>query len=530
MKPQILGGRADTLVALLEHAAATWGGCPAVRLHGPAGWALSYADLYDEARRTAAYLQAQGVRKGERVLLWGPNGPEWVVGFFGIVLTGGIAVPLDLRSREDLLSEIERQTAPVHMLAGAEQLASLTGKHTPSTALDGLRALIGAYVPLPAGAVTLEPDDVAELVYTSGTTGDPKGVILTHGNITADVWMGWPGFKPSPRNRILSILPLSHMFEQTAGLFLAIAGGASVTYAPSLRPDVIFDALHAHQITNMTVVPQVLRLFRDGVERELRRQGRVRQFALLHALALRLPLRLRRLLFRQLHSRMGGAFQYFVSGGSYLEPELALWWEGLGIKVPQGYGMTEAAPVVAMNTVDDRDPYSVGRPVEGMDLRIATDGEILIRGPNVTPGYWQNPAATAEAFEDGWYKTGDFGSLDRAGRLHLIGRKKNLIVLANGLNVYPEDVERVLTQDPRVKDAVVLGLNQGQDVLLHAVLLTDAPDAAADIVRRANARLAPHQQLRRSSLWPEESFPLTPSLKPKRAVIVERLAARLPEC
>ena len=220
---------------------------------------------------------------------------------------------------------------------------------------------------------------------------------------------------------------------------------------------------------------------------------------------------------------MGGAFEFFVSGGAHLDPALARWWEALGFKVVQGYGMTEAAPVVACHTVEHRDPFSVGRPLSGVEVTVAEDGELLVRGENVTQGYWQNPQATAEAFEDGWYKTGDLGAFDRAGCLHLRGRKKNMIVLANGMNVYPEDVEHVLTQDPRLKDAVVLGKSRRQDVEVHAVLLGATAEDAPAIIKAANLRLQPHQQVRGHTLWPDEAFPMTPTLKVKRAEVAEAI-------
>jgi long-chain acyl-CoA synthetase len=190
--------------------------------------------------------------------------------------------------------------------------------------------------------------------------------------------------------------------------------------------------------------------------------------------------------------------------------------------------MTEAAPIVSTDTLRARHPGTVGRPLPGVDVRIADDGEIMVRGANISAGYWRNAEETAAAFVDGWYKTGDLGTLDESGCLSLRGRKKNLIVLANGMNVYPEDVERVLLSDRRVKDAVVIGLARGQDVDVHAVLVL-AKDVAAEeatpLVRAANSQLAPHQAIRGQTLWPDESFPLTPTLKPKRSEIL----ARLPE-
>jgi long-chain acyl-CoA synthetase len=523
----------ETLVGLLEGAARRFAGLPVMTLHTGRGarWTWTYAQLWDHALRVAGRLMAAGVQKGDRVVLWGPNRPEWGAAFFGVQLAGAIAVPLDLRSPEDLLVRIEAQTQPRHLLVGAEQAARLTGHHPPRTHLEDVRDLAPDLAP--AERPPVRSGDIAELVFTSGTTGTPKGVILTHGNVLANALQSRHVVPPSPRMRALSILPLSHMFEQQGGLFVPLLGGASVHHVATLRPDAIFDAMNAGRITNMCCVPQVLQLFREGIEREVRRQGRERLFRLLHRVGRRLPFAARRLLFRQVRARMGGAFDFFVSGGAYLEPALALWWETMGIKVMQGYGATEAAPVVSASRLADRDPYSVGRPLPGVAVRIADDGEILVRGPNVTPGYWQNEAATREAFVDGWYRTGDLGYFDPHGRLHLRGRKKSLIVLPNGMNVYPEDVERALLADPRVKDAVVVGLSAGQDVQVHAVLVlapeVDAAEVPA-ILRAANAGLAPHQHVRGHTVWPEESFPLTPTLKPRLGEIHARLAELRPGC
>jgi long-chain acyl-CoA synthetase len=277
-------------------------------------------------------------------------------------------------------------------------------------------------------------------------------------------------------------------------------------------------------ITNMGCVPKVLELFGSGIKREIRRRGKERQFQLLHSLALRLPLTWRRRFFGQIHQRLGGNFRYFVSGGARLDPELARWWEGLGFMVMQGYGMTEAAPVVTTSSFKDRDYRSVGRPLPGVGVRIGDDDEIMVRGENVTSGYWLNPELTAAAFTDGWYHTGDQGYLDPAGRLHILGRRDFMIVLPNGMNVYPEDLEQELLSDERVRDAVVLGLDQQGDVAIHAVLILTEPGPAGAIVREANRRLSAHQRIEGFTLWPDEAFPMTPTMKPKRQDILNRLA------
>jgi long-chain acyl-CoA synthetase len=517
----------ETLPELLSESARAWPNLPAVGLHDDKEpWIWTYAELQESASRAATYLAANGIAKSDRLVFWGGNRPEWVAAFFGAQLLGAVVIPLDVRSQEDLLLRIEEQTQPKHMLLGKEQAAGLKASHPPHTVLDELRPKLRAVPPMAVIDAPPEHRDIAQLVFTSGTTGSPKGVVLTHKNIVSNMLMTQTRVPPTPRHRVLSLLPLSHMFEQTTGLFTPLSGGASITYISSLRPDMIFAAMKTHRITNMSCVPQVLQLFRDGIEREIRKQGKQQAFERAHRMARRLPMSARRLLFRSIHERLGGSFDFFASGGAYLDPDLALWWEALGVKVVQGYGMTEAAPIVACHWLSKRNARSVGKPAPGVDMRIAEDGEVLVRGDNLSPGYWQNPAATAEAFIDGWYHTGDLGVLDSDGWLYLRGRKKNIIVLANGMNVYPEDVEHALQADMRVKDAVVLGLSRERDIEVHAVLLLvkAAESDAAEIVRGANQRLAPHQQIRRHTLWPEDTFPMTPTLKVKRADVVERLA------
>ena len=513
----------DTLVSLLSRGAQRWADLPALSLHGRDPWGWTYGQLWESAGRTAAFLQQCGIAHGDRVVLWGDNCPEWVAAFFGVQLAGAVAVPLDAHSSKDFLGLIQKATHPKYMFIGREQEQELGASRPPYLLLEELRARLDGIEPIDADQVRVGPEDIAELVFTSGTTGTPKGVILTHHNIMSNVKMAALAFRVTSRNRVLSILPLSHMFEQMADLFLPLSGGSSVTYVDTLRPDVIFAAMSGNRITNMGCVPRVLELFADGIKREARRQNRLQQLERAHALARRLPFPCRRLLFRKIHQRMGGCFEYFVVGGARLDVELGRWWEGLGVKVIQGYGMTEASPVVAAGTLRDRDHSSVGRPLQGVEVKIAEDGEIWVRGENVTPGYWENPAATEAAFTDGWYKTRDLGYFDRAGRLHIRGRKDNMIVLTNGMNVYPEDIELVLNDDSRLTDAVVLGLPQGEEVEVHGVLLTSEADQAADIVRLANSQLAPHQRVQRFTVWPEETFPLTPTMKPKRADITARI-------
>ncbi|MCX6020805.1 MAG: AMP-binding protein, partial [Chloroflexi bacterium] len=424
--------------------------------------------------------------------------------------------------KPDFVAAIMTTTRARLLLAGAAQRGSAPADLAVLGVDEFAAASAGAFQP-----VEITPDDLAEVVFTSGSTSAPKGVMLTHGNIIADVNGAAGVITCVPEYVVLSVLPLSHMFEQTVGLCQPLLGGSSIVYLPALQPAAIFRAFEREGITCMLVVPQVLTLFLRGIEREADRQGKRRAFELLLKAAAYLPMSLRRRLFPAVHQKLGGRLLFFVSGGAYLDPQLQRRWERLGVKVVQGYGATEAAPIIAGNNLNRRVEGSVGAPLAGVEVRLAPDGEILARGANIMRGYWENPALTAEALRDGWYHTGDLGEWDAKGNLYLRGRKKSMIVLANGLNVHPEDVEQVLTQDQRVKEAVVLGMPKDGGVEVHAVLLLAHPDDAADVVRAANRRLASHQAIRGSTVWREADFPRTHTMKVKRSEVEETLKERL---
>jgi len=329
------------------------------------------------------------------------------------------------------------------------------------------------------------------------------------------------------RDRALSILPLSHMLEATIEIAI-LSRGSSILYARSLVPDTLLRLLGSQGVTLMVLVPQALQLFLNGIEREVRRQKKEKAFELLQRVVAHLPFRWRRVLFGSVHKRFGGHFKFFVCGGAYLAPKLAERWENMGFRVMQGYGTTECAPVVSVTPRSKHVYGTVGKALPGQQVRIAKDGEILVHGANVAQGYWKNPEATAAAFVDGWYHTGDLGYLDKHGCLYIKGRKKNLIVLPNGLNVYPEDIENVLLTNPAVKDAIVIGLpesSNGHEQAVHAVLLMEDASRAREVIQQANKQLASHQQIRGFTIWPETDFPRTHTLKVKRPELLEMLPA-----
>ncbi|HUG55929.1 MAG TPA: AMP-binding protein, partial [Candidatus Limnocylindrales bacterium] len=315
-----------------------------------------------------------------------------------------------------------------------------------------------------------------------------------------------------------------HMFEQLAGLVAVLLAGASVVYPTSRQPAVLLRTFREFKVTMVLITPAVVRALLGAIERKVDASGKRALFERLHRLAPKLPMHLRPLLFFSVHKGFGGKLRYIVSGGAALDPAVGHRWQNMGVAVLQGYGTTECAPAVTFNRLGRQKMATVGTALPGVEVRVAKDGEVLVRGPNVFAGYWENPEASSAVLRDGWYHTGDLGELDGEGFLTLRGRKKDLIVLPDGQNVYPEDVEFTLAEDLRVKDATVLGLQRpGEEVHVHAVLLLADPSAARAIVEDANRRLDGRQQIRGHSLWPDDDFPRTHTLKVKKREVLARL-------
>jgi long-chain acyl-CoA synthetase len=395
----------------------------------------------------------------------------------------------------------------------------------------------GAQGGVPAPSWTRPAEELATISYTSGTTGMPKGCMITHRNLLSQVEALGEILPLDPSCRLASILPLSHLFELTCGLLYPLSQGAAIHYVPSRRGPDIVRVLAEQRVSHMVVVPQVLTLMGQALDERLRAQLPGPLYRGLQAAAERLPLTPRRWLFWPVHRRLGGRLRLIASGGAALPPATHRLWERLGVRVVQGYGTSECSPVVAAGRPDGSTPVgSVGRPIRGVEVRLSPTGELLVRGPNVMRGYWQDPARTAAAFVDGWYATGDLAEIDAAGNIWLRGRASELIVLPNGQNVWPSDVEDVLRAHPAVKDAAVIPVPTPRGgMVLHAYLLRaeDAP-ASADprlIAAAANARLAVHQRVATASWWPAADFPRTTTLKVRRHLLplpAEAAGAALP--
>ena len=479
---------------------------------------VTFRQVGERARRVAGWLRARGLAPGDRVAVWSPNMPEYAVLYFGAWLGGLVVVPIDVRTPQDVLDRFVGAAGP---RLGFKS-RSLEGTFAPPVAetfvLEELFELI-ADAPRLEALPGVAPGSLCEIAFTSGTTGMPKGVMLTHGNFLAEVEALRVAFPLERDYRALSVLPLSHALEQVLTLLLAFSFGVRVTYVPRTNAVTIARALREDRITCLVLVPELLRLMLAGMERRAREEGKWGRWQGANRLAARLPFRLRRLLFAPVYAALGGHLRFFGVGGAPLNLKLAEAWERMGIRVFEGYGLTETSAAATINSWTAQRLGAVGKPVPGLELKIAHDGEILLRGPTVSPGYYDDAELTARSFTDGWFRSGDMGFLDADGFLHIAGREAFKIVLPDGRNVYPEDVERVLNLHPLVKESCVVGVERDAGEAVHAVLLTDAPERVDEIVRETNRRLAAHQQIRGHTVWTGEDLPRTATLKVNRKLV-----------
>jgi long-chain acyl-CoA synthetase len=523
----------ETLNDILEESARKFGKKDAFMIRpGFRTRTWTYRDLNDLVPRVARYLQGTGLKKGDRVLIWGVNRPEYCIAFLAALRLGVILVPLDVNSLSEFAEKIAQRTRASAAIVSQQTLARAQSLGLPLHEMERLIDLARECAPLAQAALTA--DDLAEVVFTSGTTGDPKGVMLSHGNILSNAIAATQIFPIGPKQRLLSFIPLSHMFEQLGGFFALLIAGASVVYPTSRQPAVVRRTFKERRVSMVLMTPAAVKSLMLAIERSAEAQGKKELFQKLRGLARRLPISLRRLVFFSVHRQFGGRFRYIISGGAALDPALGESWRELGVDVIQGYGTTECSPGLTFNRVELNRLGSVGTPLPGVEVKVASDGEVLARGPNVFKGYWENEEATrAVVDKDGWYHTGDLGEFDKDGFLWLRGRKKDMIVLADGTNVYPEDIENMLAADPRIEAiatplrpaiATIVGLQRaGEDIQVHAVFLLNDVEQVTSIVRDTNVKLSGSQQIRGWTIWPEEEFPTTPTQKVKKRFVVERL-------
>lgn len=485
---------------------------------------FTFGDVCQLSLKTATFLSQKGLKKGDKVAIWAPNMPEYPILYFGCWLLGVIAVPIDIRTTEETLKIF---------LEKAKCKLGFKGKFIPGSYdrlvyhnfyLEDLTELV-ADLPLLSDFPPIHQNDLAEIAFTSGTTGTPKGVMLTHGNFLSDVEALTRVFPFKSKWRALSLLPLSHAFEQVVDFLAPFKIGITVTYLERINALTIPQALKKNKITSLAVVPQILRLLLKGIEKEVEKQGKMKQFEIAKSIAAKLPIPLRRFIFREVHQNLGGNLKFFGSGSAPLDLKLAQKWENLGIEIFEGYGATETTAALTINTPQDKKIGSVGKVLPGMEMKMNSQSEeIWAKGPNISPGYFEDEEKTKAAFKNGWYKTGDVGEFDKDGYLYITGREAFRIVLPNGQKVYPEDLEKKLNAHPLVVEACVVGIHKEDGEVVHAAVITRQPQKIDSIIKDVNLKLASHEQIMEWSVWRGEDFPRTPILKIDRRKVAQHLA------
>jgi len=540
----------SSLLSLFDEFARFSRGVAIVQQRGYRREAWTYQRLAGDAVLRAFQLKERGVRTGDRVLLWGTNSAEWVAAFWGCLLRGVVVVPLDDSSTLDFASHVAADAGikfafvsrskphftPAVPTLFLEDFPGTPGELNESAghgnAIADLHTAISVLCDEP-----ITRSHVAQILFTSGTTSEPRGVVLTHGNFLANLEPLEKGIAEYQRYerwfhplRFVSVVPLSHVFGQFMALFVPPLIGATVVFENSPQPSEILRTIKREHATALIAVPRMLDALRSSLLHEFAPPGRAHWFGHIFISAATRKFLRRAWMFRFIHRRLGWKFWAFISGGAALSPETEEFFKRIGYAVVQGYGMTETASLISLYHPFRAAQGSVGKILPGREFRLTEDGEILVRGENVSSGYWEKGALRQGTEEDGgWLRTGDLGELDAQGNLRFRGRKKNVIVTPAGLNIYPEDLEAALRPQPAIRDAVVIPLQIDDNAEPCAVLLCQSSDEAAvrAAIDAANFSLADYQRIRRWLVWPDLDFPRTPTGKPRLAVISSRAAELL---
>ncbi len=491
----------------------------------------SYRRVAETAYQFARELEAREIRKGDAVLLWSPNSAEWVATFWGCALCGVVAVPLDDGASPDFAKRISLQVPTKLVLCPPERIAAFDGIAT--LAPQELTVALSQRLPDPFRPIEILPSDPLEIVFTSGTTAEPKGVVISHANVLGNIaplegeirkYLNYERLVHPIR--FLNLLPLSHVFGQFLGMFLPSLLGGTVVFENTLNPTDVMATIRRERVSVLVAVPRMLESLKQKIERDLEDSGHRKRFTKLYDGSAGQHFLRRWWTFREIRRQFGWKFWAMISGGAALERETEEFWHRLGYAVIQGYGLTETTSLISLNHPFRTSRGSLGKVLPGREIKLADDGEILVRGGGVASGYWSDGGLQPVAGEEGWYRTGDLGALDAEGNLHFKGRKKDVIVTPAGMNVYPQDLEVALRAQKEVRDCVVVGLDRGGNAEPCAVLiLRDHNVDAAAVVACANQTLAEFQRMRAWFVWPDEDFPRTSTGKPRRNLIRDAAAS-----
>jgi long-chain acyl-CoA synthetase len=539
----------------------------AVEVQRPEGIeSYSYAELRRMAESIAGWLLDSEMAPGTRVAILADNHPRWVAAYLGIIAAGGTTVPLDTAYHADQVSKLLCDSGATLVVCDQKHLettqSAVTGSETaivltstekqaalPEKVVADFDAIFAQYTgnvrPVPRAL-----GDIASLLYTSGTTADPKGVMLTHANLLAEADAVFAWAHIGPDDAILGVLPLFHVLSQMANLLLPLVAGTRVVYLSTLNTTELLRALRERNVTAFAVVPQFFNLIHERIFKEVQQRGGFARFAFRRMMRINVFCRKfgfnpGRGFFGRVHDLFGRRMRYLVTGGSRFDPKIAGDFHALGIDVLQAYGLTETCGGAFVNSPGENVIGSVGKPLKGVQGKILNaqpsdeaspaSGEILIRGPIVMKGYWNRPDSTAEVLKDGWLHTGDLGYFDDQGNLFITGRQKDVIILANGKNVYPEEIEAHYLQSPLIKEICVLGLEDGGTEKLYAVVtpnfevlrqrkVVNTKEVIRFDLEGLSAKLPSTKRIAGYEIW-QEDLPRTTTRKLKRFEIAKQVKA-----
>lgn len=502
---------------------------------------MTYGEFFSLANNIASFLFSCGIHKGERVAIVSENRPEWCASYMGILMCGGISVPVDVQLGSDeiknLLTDSEAKIVFYSLKTESNVLRAIEGISIKGINLD-------KYYFIPPESPSYQGravggDDIASIIYTSGTTGKPKGVMLTHSNFCSDAEAVIKVNVVTHDDNVLSILPLHHTYPFMSTFLVTVFLGATITFTPGLKAVEIISTIKEKKVTIVVAVPRLLELIRDGIFSKIK-QRKIIANVLLEAIEVcgfirrKVDINLGKVIFKTVH-RNFGILRFFASGGARLDPAVMNDLEAIGFTILEGYGLTETSPVITFNPVKRRKPGSVGKPLPNVEIKISEDGEIMVKGHMVMKGYYKNQTATDEVLKDGWFLTGDTGCMDEEGYIFITGRKKEVIVLSSGKNIYPDDVEKVYLSIPLIKELCITE----KEGSLHAVIVPDFDYAKKALIGNisealkwkindVSMKLPEYMRVKGYTLY-SEPLPRTPLGKLRRFMVKDILKVRSEE-
>ncbi len=480
----------------------------------------TYKEIYDYSLKFITFLKKNKIKKGDRIAICSYNCPQYFYVFIGCLFSGVVLVPIDFGSSQNLIKKFMKKTN-CKLLINSKKKVIDTKKYYVEDLDYVLENTKKSKI-----NNNIKEDELIQILFTSGTTGDPKGVLITHENIYSNLLPAIKVLKINKTYRLLSLLPLSHIFEQVAGFLGVAMVGARTVHLRSRRSSEIVKVMQKEKVNCIITVPAFFMLFKDRIEEKAHAGGNYDKLEKMLEIASKLPVKIRRLIFKKVHKVFGGHLTKVISGGASLPIETEQFWENIGVKVMKGYGLTETSPVLTLVSENDRKLGSVGKSIPGVRLKLSKENEILALGKNLTPGYYKNPEATSKLFDKGWLRTGDVGEFDNENHLYIRGRVKNMILKPSGLNVYPEDIEKIVDKQPEVKESCVIGVEVHNDVIITGVLMLNkklSEKQIKQIIQKINEKLEFHQKIQDYVIWKKKDFPRTLTLKIKRRDVVKEV-------